>query len=161
VLQVLATWDELERFEEEWERALLKLSDAAREAVRAATVEAPREAINTKRFRDQTGLLTSRIKGFVEISVPGGAIGEIGAYTEYASYVDGGTKPHEIHAGGGAQGALLTFKGSNGQWVSVHAVPHPGTKPTGFGGVLYNTAEAVMIREVDIGIDQLKRFLEG
>jgi hypothetical protein len=155
MLQVLATWDELDRFEEEWERALLKLSDAARNAVRAATVEAPREAINTKRFHDQTGLLTSMIKGFVEISVPGGAIGEIGAYTEYASYVDGGTQPHEIHGN-----PLLTFKTAGGQWVSVRGVHHPGTKPTGFGGVLHNVAESVMIREVEIGIDELKRFLE-
>jgi hypothetical protein len=64
------------------------LSDAARHAVRSATTEAPKQAINTKRFKDQTGLLTSMIKGWVEISVPGGAIGEIGAYTYYASFVD-------------------------------------------------------------------------
>ena len=156
MLQVLATWDEIDRLEEDWERALLKLSDAAREAVRAATVEGPREAVNTHRYKDQTGLLTSMTKGFVEISVPGGAIGEIGAYTEYASYVDGGTEPHEIHGN-----PLLTFRTAGGQWVSCRVVNHPGTKPDGFAGRMYLKAESVMIREVEIGIDQLQRFLEG
>jgi hypothetical protein len=162
--------------EEEYDRALIKLSDAAREAVRAATVEAPRQAINSKRFQDQTGLLTSMMKGWVEISVPGGAIGEIGAYTYYASYVDGGTKPHEIHAtaGGGFNGplregqsrsgrgthsgGLLTFK-IGGRWVSTPMVHHPGTKAYGMGGVMYHAAERIMIREIEMGVEDMKRLL--
>lgn len=156
MLNVTATWDELDRFEEEWERALLKLSDAARKAVASAVDEGPREAINTHKYQDQTGLLTSMTKGFVEISVPGGAIGEIGAYTYYASFVDGGTAPHEIHGN-----PLLTFKTADGRWVSVAGVHHPGTKPDGFAGRMYLKAEAVMIREVEVGIDELQRFLEG
>ncbi len=146
---------ELFDLEEEYDRALVKLSDAARNAVRAATVEAPKEAINTKRFQDQTGLLTSMMKGMIEISVPGGAIGEIGAYTYYASFVDGGTRPHEIHGD-----PLLTFK-IGGRWVSVRGVQHPGTKPYGFGGVMYHAAERIMIREIEVGVDQMQRFLEG
>lgn len=144
---------ELFDLEADYDRALIKLSDAAREAVRAATVEAPIEAINTKRFQDQTGLLTSMMKGAVEISVPGGAIGEIGAYTFYATYVDGGTRPHEIHGD-----PLLTFK-INGRWVSVRGVHHPGTKPYGFGGVMYHAAERIMIREIEMGVEDMKRFL--
>jgi hypothetical protein len=155
VLRIIPDLQELFDFEEEWERGLIKLSDAAREAVRAATVEAPKEAINTRHYKDQTGLLTSMTKGWVEISVPGGAIGEIGAYTHYASYVDGGTAPHEIRGN-----PLLTFK-IGAQWVSVHGVHHPGTKPDGFMGRAYLKAEAVMIREVEIGVDQLQRFLDG
>jgi len=155
VLRVFPDLQELFDLEEEWDRALLRLSDAARNAVRAAVDEAPVEAINTKRFKDQTGLLTSMMKGNVEISVPGGAIGEIGAYTFYASFVDGGTKPHEIHGD-----PLLTFK-INGRWVSVHGVQHPGTKPYGFGGVMFHTAERVMIREIEIGVDDMQRYLGG
>lgn len=156
MFRITATWDELDRLEEEWDRALLTLSDAARRAVAAAAVEAPIEGINTRRYKDQTGLLTSRIKGFVEISVPGGAIGQVGAYTDYASYVDGGTAPHEIRGN-----PYLTFKGHDGSWVTVQSVQHPGTKPDGFGGRIYQKAEAVMIREVEIGIDNLQRFLES
>lgn len=156
MIRLVGDFDEVELFDEEWQRAILKLGTAAQNAVRAATVEAPLEAINTHRYKDQTGLLTSMTKGFVEITVPGGAIGEIGAYTQYASYVDGGTQPHEIHGN-----PLLTFKGANGQWVSVRGVHHPGTKPDGFGGRMYLRAESVMIREIEIGIDQLQRFLEG
>jgi len=156
VLQIFPDLQEVFDFEDEWDRALLKLSDAARRAVAAATVESPKEAINTKRFQDQTGLLTSMIKGWVEISVPGGAIGEIGAYTYYASFVDGGTRPHEIRGN-----PTLTFKTSGGDWVSTHVVHHPGTKPTGFGGVLFHTAEGVMIREIEVGVDEMQRFLES
>jgi hypothetical protein len=155
VLQVYPDLQSLFDFEDEWERGLIKLSDAAREAVRAATIEAPKEAINTRHYKDQTGLLTSMTKGWVEVSVPGGAIGEIGAYTFYASYVDGGTRAHEIHGN-----PLLTFK-IGGRWVSVRGVHHPGTKPDGFGGRMYLKAEAVMIREVEIGIAALQNFLEG
>lgn len=178
MLQVYPDLQPIFDLEEEWDRGLIRLSDAARRAVSAAVVEAPIEAINTKRFNDQTGLLTSMMKGWVEISVPGGAIGELGAYTYYASYVDGGTKAHEIHAsagsgftgplregqsrigGGEHSGGLLTFK-IGGRWVSVPMVHHPGTKPYGFGGVMYHSAEGIMIREIEIGIDALQRFLEG
>jgi hypothetical protein len=140
--------------EEEYDRALIKLSDAARAAVRAATVEAPRQAINSKRFKDQTGLLTSMMKGWVEISVPGGAIGEIGAYTYYASFVDGGTKPHEIHGN-----PFLTFKTAGGQWVTTRMVHHPGTKPYGMGGQMYFAAERIMLREIEMGVEDMKRLL--
>lgn len=156
MLRPITDLQELFDFEDEWDRALLKLSDAARRAVSSATVEAPKEAINTKRFKDQTGLLTSMIKGWVEVSVPGGAIGEIGAYTYYASFVDEGTKPHEIRGN-----PTLTFKTAGGDWVSTHVVHHPGTKPTGFGGVLYHSAEGIMIREIELGIADLQRFLES
>lgn len=156
MIRLVGDFDEVERFEEEWERAVLILGQAAQKAVRDATVEAPREAINTRHYKDQTALLTSMTKGWVEVTVPGGAVGEIGAYTYYASFVDGGTAPHEIHGN-----PLLTFKGRDGRWVSVAMVHHPGTKPDGFMGRAYLKAEAVMIREIEVGVDQLLRFLNG
>lgn len=156
MIRPVITWDEIDRLEEEWERGLLKLSDAARKAVAAAVDEAPREAIQTHRYQDQTGLLTSMTKGWVEVSTVGGAAGEFGAYTDYASYVDGGTQPHEIHGN-----PLLTFKGRDGNWVSVAMVNHPGTKPDGFMGRAYLKAEAVMIREIELGVSELQRFLDG
>ena len=155
MLQVFPDLQPLFDLEEEWDRGLIKLSDAARRAVARAVVEEPIEAINTRHYKDRTALLTSMTKGWVEISVPGGAIGEIGAYTYYASYVNDGTRPHEIWGN-----PLLTFK-IGGRWVSTPMVNHHGTQPDGFMSRAYFKAEAVMIREIEIGVADLEHFLEG
>jgi hypothetical protein len=143
-------------FEEEYERGLIGLSDAIRRAVRLAIDEGVREAINTRRYQDQTGLLTSRISGYVEVSTPGGAAGYLGAFTKYASFVEGGTRPHEIRGN-----PLLTFKASNGQWVTTHLVHHPGTRPDGFVGRGFLKAERVILREVELGVAQLQHLLDS
>jgi hypothetical protein len=143
-------------FEEEYDRGLVHLSDAIRRAVRLAVEEGASEALNTRHYKDQTGLLTSRIKGFVEVSTPGGAVGMLGAYTDYASFVDGGTRPHEIRGN-----PLLTFKTRDGRWVTTHLVQHPGTKADGFMGRAYLKAERVILREVEVGVARLEQFLEG
>jgi hypothetical protein len=147
--------DNIEDFEQKIDRAWLAMSSAMHRAVEAAVDEGPREAIQTHHYQDQTGLLTGMTKGFVLARVPGGALGEFGAYTKYASFVDAGTAPHEIHGN-----PLLTFKGSSGQWVTVAMVHHPGTKPDGFMGRGYLKAEAVMIREVEIGAAEMQRELD-
>jgi hypothetical protein len=154
LLAVTTTWDELDRFEEEYDRALVRLSNAVRRGVARAVDEGAREGMNTRRYQDQTGLLTSMIKGWVEISTPGGAEGMLGAFTEYASYVDAGTAPHKIRGN-----PWLVFKTSDGRWVRVHEVDHPGTKPDGFGGRMYLKAERVILREVELGVAELARML--
>jgi hypothetical protein len=147
--------DDIEEFEQRWDRALLALSSSMHRAVEAAVDEGPREALATRHWRDETGLLSSMTKGYVLARVPGGALGEFGAYTSYASFVDAGTAPHEIHGN-----PLLTFKGSSGQWVTVAMVHHPGTKPDGFMGRGYLKAEAVMIREIEVGVAEMQRELD-
>ncbi len=141
---------------DEWDRGLALLSDGIRRGVRQGIDEGAREAVNTRRYKDQTGLLTSRIKGWIEISTPGGAIGVLGAFTHYASYVNDGTEPHEIHGN-----PFLVFKGRNGQWVYARKVNHPGTKPDGFMSRAYWKVERVVLREVELSVEELVRRLGG
>jgi hypothetical protein len=143
-------------FEELAEREMGRLSDGVRRGVQRGIDEGVREAINTRRYQDQTGLLTSMIKGFVEVSTPGGAVGWFGAFTDYASYVEGGTRPHEIHGN-----PFLTFKGRDGRWVTTRMVNHPGTQPDGFMGRAWLKVERVVLREVEISVEQLRRALTG
>src|ERR1700759_499894 len=89
----------------EFERAMIRFDERVRKGVGIAVNEAVKLAAQTHRYEDETGLLTSRIKGFVEISTPGAATWILGAFTDYASFVEGGTRPHEIHGN-----PFLTFK---------------------------------------------------
>ncbi len=140
--------------EKQWDRGLQIMSDGVRRAVKMAVEEGAREGINTRHYQDQTGLLTSRIRGFVEISTPGGAVGVLGAFTHYASYVDAGTRPHEIRGN-----PWLVFKTKDGQWVRTHLVRHPGTKADGFMGRAFLKAERVLLREVEVAAQQFERFM--
>lgn len=142
--------------EREFERAAARLGNLPGRAVRAATHEGHLEAINTRRYQDQTGRLTGSIKGLVEVAVFGSAFGWIVARQYYASFVDAGTRPHRIEGN-----PFLTFKARDGSWVTVRAVNHPGTKPDGFMGRAYHKAERVLLREVEVGIAEFKRALEG
>lgn len=142
--------------EREFEIAMRKFGDVPQRAVDRATREGHLEAINTRRYEDQTGRLTGSIKGFVEISVPGGATGWIVARQPYASFVDAGTRPHVIRGN-----PTLTFKSRSGEWVTTTMVNHPGTKPDGFMGRAFHKAERVLLREVESGVAELQRALDG
>jgi hypothetical protein len=147
--------DDIEEFEQRWDRALLALSSSMHRAVEAAVDEGPREALATRHWHDETGLLSSMTKGYVLARVPGGALGEFGAYTSYASFVNDGTRAHEIHGN-----PFLTFKNAGGQWVTVAMVHHPGTQADHFMDRGAIRAEAVMIREIEIGVAEMQRELD-
>lgn len=142
--------------EMEYERAAARLGELPGRAVRAATHEGHLEAINTRRYQDQTGRLTGSIKAVIDVIAPGAASGWIVARQYYASFVDAGTRPHRIEGN-----PFLTFKARDGSWVTVRAVNHPGTKPDGFMGRAYHKAERVLLREVEVGIAEFNRALEG
>src|SRR5687767_7573592 len=127
-----------------YERAVNRYDERVRRGVKVAIDEAVLEAINTHNYQDQTGLLTSRIKGYVEVSTPGAAVGFFGAFTDYASFVNDGTRPHEIRGN-----PFLTFKSRSGEWVTTRLVHHPGTKGDGFMSRGYFKAERVLLREVE------------
>lgn len=139
-----------------YERAVTRFDERVRRGLQTALDEGVREGINTRHYKDQTGLLTSRIKGFVEISTPGAAQGVLGAFTDYASFVDAGTRPHEIHGN-----PFLTFKAKDGTWVTTRMVRHPGTKADGFFGRAVQKTERVLLREVEVAASELQRFLDG
>jgi hypothetical protein len=142
--------------EQEYEQAVNRFEARVRKGLQTALDEGVREAINTRQYKDQTGLLTSRIRGWVEISTPGAASGWFGAFTNYASFVESGTRPHEIHGN-----PFLTFKARDGTWVTTRMVRHPGTKADGFVGRGYQKIERVLIREIEIAEAELRSYLEG
>lgn len=138
-----------------FEQAVNAFDVRVRQGLATALHEGASEAQQHHRYEDQTGLLTSRIKGFVEISVPGAAQGILGAFTDYASFVEGGTRPHEIHGN-----PFLTFKAKDGTWVTTTMVHHPGTKPYGFMGDAFLKTERVLIRELEVAVSELQRLLD-
>lgn len=141
--------------EAEFERAMIRFDERVRKGVGIAVEEAVKLAAQTHRYEDQTGLLTSRIKGFVEISTPGAATWILGAFTDYASFVESGTKPHDIRGN-----PYLTFKTKDGQWVTTEVVHHPGTKPYAYMGDAYLKCERVLLREVESAVAMLQTELD-
>lgn len=139
-----------------FEQAVNRFDSRFRQGLATSLEEGERQAKTRHRYEDQTGLLTSRIKGYVEISVPGAAQGILGAFTDYASFVEGGTRPHEIHGN-----PFLTFKAKDGTWVTTRMVHHPGTKPYAFMGDALLKTERVLIREVEVAASELQRLLES
>lgn len=139
-----------------YEIAVAKYTDHVKRSVAKAVDEGAREGVQTHGYQDQTGLLTSRIKGFVEVTTANGAQGMLGAFTDYASFVSDGTKPHEIHGN-----PFLTFKAKDGTWVTARMVRHPGYRGDGFMTRALYKSERVLLREVEVGGAEFKRFLEA
>lgn len=140
--------DEVFQAEDRFEREARRFDERVRAGLEKALRAGVLVGVNSRHYEDQTGLLTSMIKGFVVISTPGRAEGLLGAFTDYASYVNQGTLPHEIHGN-----PYLTFKAKDGTWVTVTRVFHPGTKPDGFMYRAYLEAERVLLREVEAAVD--------
>jgi hypothetical protein len=127
-----------------YEKAVNRFDERVRgQAMREALKEGERNAINTRHYQDQTALLTSRIKGFVEISVPGAVEAYIGAFTEYASYVNRWDSN---------QGSM-TFKAPSGVWVTTDL-------PEGFIVRGADEVAVVLIREIDDAVAALQADLD-
>lgn len=128
---------------------------AARAVLKAAR-EGLAEAKTRRRYKDRTGNLTG--KAYARMLVFSGQNPEaiIAWPVPYASFVDGGTQPHDITmsrrgrkgvkgGGGGGEGATVTFR-------------HPGTKPDGFAGAAYLKAERVAVREVEVAVAEVQQI---
>lgn len=150
--------DNLDEFRREVDRASRELSDGIRRGVAAACAEGAEEARSTHRFQNRTHALEGSIRGFVEVSTPGGASGVIEAAAQHASFVDGGTPAHEIRPRD--PGGVLAFQ-AGGRTVFARSVQHPGTRPDGFMGRAYHKAERVLLREVEVAVARAQDVLEG
>lgn len=150
--------DNLDEFERTVAEANRAISNGIRKGVSDACAEGAEEARTTHKFTPRSGAsgLEASIKGRVEVSTPGGARGVIEATKRTASFVEGGTQPHEIEARGNA----LRFE-AGGQAVYRKRVQHPGTAPDGFMGRAYQKAERVVEREVEVGIANAEKILAG
>ena len=140
-----------------WSAALRHVSDGIRAGVQKGVDEGAAEARTRHAYTDRTGNLTGKTSGRVITSTHGGAEGEIVADAPYASFVEEGTKPHEIVP---RRGQWLAWEAAQGDWHFARRVNHPGSKPYPFMGLAYLKCERVVLREVDIGVAKAERALE-
>lgn len=127
------------------DEAMPILDEGIATAVFAAVDEGAEEARRTHRYQNRTGTLERETKGIHGVSTHGAAEGEIVADTPYASYVDGGTEPHEIVP---RNAQALRWEDGEGAHFAKR-VQHPGTQPDGFMGRAYQKAERVLEREIE------------
>jgi hypothetical protein len=172
--------DGLRDLERDWRDALEVVSDGVRKGVRLAVEEGPDEARRLHQYKDRSGKLTRSIKGRVLVSAPGGAVGEIIARPRYASFVENGTRPHDIwpKTGYGTMGPLrpgqsrrrlkdvgthrvaLRWVGPDGRFRFARMVRHPGSKPHPFMSFAFLKAERVVLREIERAVALARRLLE-
>ncbi len=163
-----------------WRDALDELSNGCRIAVANASTEGAAEARATHVYKDRTGDLTKSTTGRLIDHGRGYANGEITATMPYASYVEEGTKAHDIwpkegqrfkgpiHQGQsrrkkddiGTSRSALRWQGSDGRFHFARMVHHPGSKPHPFFGQAYHKAERVLIRDVESSIERVRRIME-
>lgn len=117
--------DELERA---FDATAHEMSDAVRRAVAEGVQAGADEARRNHFYQDRTGALTKSIKGYVEISTPGGAVGVIEANTKYDKIIERGSRAHEIVVR--KAGALHWTAGGSDHFAKK--VQHPGTRPYPF-----------------------------
>jgi hypothetical protein len=116
--------DELERAAKDADDVLLL---GVLSAVTEGAERGESEAKANHPYQDRSGTLTNSIGSNVEVE-GSGATAILSARTPYASYVEGGTKPHDIRA---QAGGVLAWHGPNGPRFA-REVHHPGTQPLPF-----------------------------
>lgn len=134
----------------EYEKQLVRV---VHQAVESAVEAGVREATTRRRYQDRTGMLTQTAEGRVLIRLADGAVGEMRWPRRYASYVDAGTRPHPIDARR-KPNLVFYWPKIGGVFVGKH-VNHPGTRPTGFAGLAYLKAEAVLTAEIEGGAQKV------
>lgn len=147
-MSVLVDFDlsEVEAACNAYEKGLVRV---VQQAVETAVKAGVREAVTRRRYQDRTGQLTQSATGVVLIRLADGAVGEMRWPQRYASYVDAGTPPHSIDAR--RKPNLVFFWPKAGRLFIGKHVNHPGTRPTGFAGLAYLKAEAVLSAEIEGG----------
>ncbi len=140
-----------------WSLALGQVSDGIRTGVQKGVDEGAAEARTRHRYTDRTGNLTSKTSGRIITSTRGGAEGEIVADAPYASFVEEGTRAHVIVP---RRGQWLAWERPQGNWHFARQVNHPGSKPYPFMGIAYLKCEAVIVREIEVGVARAERVLD-
>lgn len=128
----------------------------ARSAPLDAAREGQAQALGRRRYKDRTGGLTGRAFAALVATTETGSEAEMRWPVPYASFVDAGTAPHEISP---RRRTYLKFGGSGGNPVFARSVRHPGTRPTGFAGDAAQTAERLLVRDVEVGFRELEQIL--
>lgn len=108
---------------------IYKLADAMRQSAQNSETTTQSVLVQSANYiksdmESRVPVRTGRLKQSIAIKVETDRV-IIGPNTEYAAYVEFGTKPHVIEA---KKGKALAFMGPNGR-VFVKKVNHPGTRP--------------------------------
>jgi hypothetical protein len=161
---IINFWTELEN-ESQIERALDEglhiASDGLRKALADGLDAGAAEARATHPYQDRTHKLTDSIRGRVEVSAPGAAVGVIEATAKYSQFVERGTEPHEIESRRHGKRRALHWV-SGGQDFFARRVNHPGTDPRPFIAPAAQAAERYIERQIELDIVMnLERHLKG
>jgi hypothetical protein len=164
-----------------WAAACRELARGCVQAVIHGVADGATAALSTGRWRDRTGETRSKTRGIVETITTNGAAGELHSLVKWASYLEDGTRPHEIRpkAGSGEMGPLLPGQSRRAKtdigthrvalrWFddggAIHfarVVHHPGTQPTGYMNEGFTTCARVMIDEVEAGVANAQHVLDS
>lgn len=160
MLSVRIDLSELQRAKEKTEKHILR---GLRDAVNDAAQEGAREAKAAGRYRDRTGRLRGSIEAKEPRGTPAGYEAVMVARAPYASFVEGGTRPHIIRPkqrfsqGRVTRGSVLVFQ-AGGRTVYASFVRHPGTNPLPFMGPGFQKAERVLEARLEKLADETQKF---
>ncbi len=134
------------------ERAFAEAARAASDGLRQAVVEGLRVGEEYARrshpHKDQTGRLTGSVRGRLEVSTPGAAVGVLEARAPYAKFVERGTQPHVIEA---RRRKALHWEDGGGHRFA-RRVQHPGTEPRPFMAPAADVAQRHIERSIELDI---------
>jgi hypothetical protein len=153
------------------------VAELCRGTVRGLVVglrEGGEAAVSTGRWKDRTGETRAKTKGVVDFTTQNGGAGELQSLVDHASYLDGGTRAHEIRpkAGNGEMGPLLPGQSrrsktdigthrvalrwydAGGEVHFARVVHHPGTQATGYMAAGVQQFERTFIRELEVSVDR-------
>lgn len=125
-------------------------------AVEVAAVEGVTQAKARRRYKDRTGGLTAKALGRAVEATPQGGLAEMTWDAPYASFVDEGTRPHEIRP---KRRTFLRFSIGGGPPIFARVVRHPGTRAAAFTGDAETAAERALTREVEASFLDLEKIL--
>jgi hypothetical protein len=151
-------FENLDAFRREWHQVELALSDGVQKGVEYGVKEGIDEALSTRRWKDRTGVTVSKTRGYLEMRVPGGAVGIMECDVPHASFLDQGTAPHDIYP---RYASALRWYDEGGNPVFAQHVHHPGTKGDGFFGRAYLKCERVIVREIELGVYRAQLILDS
>ena len=134
--------DGLDELKEAIRGAELMLGRGVTRAVQMACEEGAEEARSRHAYTSRSGNLESKTTGYLTVSGPDFAKGEIVADAPYASYVENGRGPVI------ASGKALRFEAPGGGILFRRSVKAAKAFP--FMGLAYLKAEAVLEREAEI-----------
>lgn len=138
--------------------AVIAVRQGAERGVRMGVSEGANEARRGHTFRNRTGALEQSIVGQFVGWKGNEVYGRISARKAYASYVDGGTRPHEIRI---RRARWLHWEEPQGDHHFAKVVQHPGTSPRPFMHLAYYKAERVVVREIEVGIAFAQEILDA